>query len=67
MLDKIKTKVHPLNQELCLAVRSSVSTEKASELILSEKERPGKQIKLLDYNTMMIPLFPVNALYKAGC
>ena len=67
LLDKIKTRVHPLNTEICKSVHSSITPQKASQIIFSEEERPNKQIKLLDLNSMMIPIFPVNANYKAGC
>ena len=67
VMDKIQTKIHPLNQEVCEAVRKSVSKQEADKIIFSEEERPGKKIKLLNFNTIQLPYIPENPYYKAGC
>lgn len=48
-------------------MRSSKTSAEASEIIFSNKERPGNCIRLLNLNTMMLPLVPENKAYKSGC
>ena len=66
VIEKIRTRVHPLNKELVDEVRRTHTEAEANEIIFSKKERPGACIKFLSYNTMMIPLFPVNPTYVSG-
>ena len=63
VMGRIVTRVHPLNEELCQAVRSSVSHSEAKKVIFSDVERPNKAIRYLNLNTMMLPLMPENANY----
>ena len=42
LLANIKTRVHPLNKELCDAVHKSVPEAEAKEIIFTEQERPQK-------------------------
>ena len=67
VMEKIQTKVHPLDVEMCKAVRESVSKQEADKIIFSEEERPGMKIKLLNFNTIQLPYVPENPHYKAGC
>ena len=60
-MGKIKTRVHPLNEELCAKLKNN------KEIIFSEAERPNNVIKFLDMNSMLLPLLPENPNYKAGC
>lgn len=62
----IKTRVHPLNEDLCAKVRKMMSETEAQEVIFSGEERPNNAIKFLDFNTMLLPIFPENPKYKAG-
>ena len=39
---------------------------RAKNVIFSDKERPRKQIKVLNLNTMMLPIMPENPNYKSG-
>ena len=66
LLDKIKTRVHPLNEEMCIAVRKSMKEAEVNEIIFNEQERPRKQIQFLNLNTLMLPLIPENPSYKTG-
>jgi hypothetical protein len=58
VLKNIKTKVHPLNKELVDAVRKSLPESEAANIILSPKERLPNEIRMMTYNTQMIPLIP---------
>lgn len=66
LLNKIKTRIHPLNEEMCIAVRKSLTQAEAKEIIFNEQERPRKQINFLNLNTLMLPLIPENPHYKTG-
>ena len=66
VLAKIETKVHPLNRELCLRVQSSETFSDAKKVIFTEEERPKRQIKFLNLNTLMLPKMPESTVYKTG-
>ena len=65
VLDNIKTKVHPLNEMLVDAVTKSLSKNDANKIVFSSKERNPNEIRLLSYNTQLIPLWP-KGKYKSG-
>lgn len=64
--DKIETRVHPLNNELCQQVKNSASHAEASRIIFTDKERPNRQIRFLNLNTIMLPKLPKNPNYQTG-
>ena len=64
-MQNIKTKVHPLNEFMTAAVVNSLPKFEASKIILSAKERNPNEIRLLTYNTQMIPLLPKTG-HKSG-
>ena len=66
VMDKIQTRVHPLNKEVCQAVHDSASHKDAKKIIFSQEERPNSEIRFLNFNTLMLPIFPKGPKYKAG-
>ena len=66
VLGKIETRVHPLNFEMSTSVQSSLSYADANNVIFTRKERPDRQVRFLNLNSLMLPKIPKNPNYKTG-
>ena len=65
-MEQIKTRVHPLNEELAQAVEGDLPKTEACQVIFSEQERPDQCIKVLTLNTQLLPTFPEDPRFPSG-